>query len=195
MTHLPPEMVAAYVDDTLSDAERRHADVHLTACTECRAELREVRRLVLGGRRRFGPRLVGGTALAAAAVAALVLLPRAEVGGPTTAPTGATSPFRSDGGGGATLVEIEPLEPEIEESGEVATMSLLWRPVTAGSTYRVSLTDAGGATIWSGETTDSVVAVPNDVGLDPGGTYYWFVDATLPDGEAASTGVQTVVIR
>jgi anti-sigma factor RsiW len=43
--HLPPEQMAAYVDNELGEADRSMADIHLDQCAECQTELRDLSRL------------------------------------------------------------------------------------------------------------------------------------------------------
>lgn len=192
MSHLSQETVAAYVDGTLSTEERRSADTHLSECASCRTEIRDVRRLLNAGRSRWAPRTVVGSTLAAAAVAALLLWPGSDPSTAARSGGSADSPLRSIPSTDAGLVVIEPLAPRWS-GGDPTAASLRWRSAEGASTYRVTLTDEGGSTLWSTETTDSVVAIP-DGHLEAGATYFWFVDATLADGGSASTGVRTLIV-
>ena len=53
----------------------------------------------------------------------------------------------------------------------------------------VTVADAGGDPVWRTETRDTAVVLPPDVSLEPGARYVWFVDALLPDGGSATSGV------
>src|SRR5262252_5090479 len=72
MTHLSPELVAAYLDDALPSETKRQAELHLASCGECREELAAVRRLQRSHRRRWFPVLVS---VAAAAVVLVMAVP------------------------------------------------------------------------------------------------------------------------
>ena len=47
--------------------------------------------------------------------------------------------------------------------------------------------DASGEMVWSGETTDTVLAVPAGVRLRAGEQYVWRVDGQRADGTSASS--------
>lgn len=194
MNHLSQDTIAAHVDRSLSLEERRVADTHLAGCAECRTEIREVHRALDHGPRVWARRTVVVSTLAAAALAGLLLWPGAVPMGVPALDEGVDgSPFRSAPATDEALVAIEPLPPRWSDE-PTRTLTLAWRSVEGASTYRVTVTDAAGAPLWSTETTDSVATVPADVGVEADGAYFWFVDATLVEGGSASTGVRTLVV-
>lgn len=182
MTHLTPEAVAGYLDHDLSRDERQQVELHIASCVECRAELAQVRGLELRRRRRRWIPVFAPLAAAAAVVLAIVLPQR-----------GATpSDLRSSPAGDSPLGIVAP-----ESSAEVAPESLrfVWRSAGPAASYTFTLQEDDGRMVWTSTTTDTSAAVPDSVKLTPGRTWFWLVDALLPDGRSASTGVQRVRTR
>lgn len=175
MMHLSPEALAGYLDDDLPGEELRQAQLHLASCAECRDELAEVRRLQLGRRRQWVKVLVPA---AAAAVLLAIALPRqAETpsdirAGPTAeSPLAIVSPVPSD--------EIAP-----------GPITFTWRSAGPGASYSFTLQEADGRVVWTSTVADTVAVLPDSLAFSPGRTWFWLVDALLPDGRSRSTGVQ-----
>jgi hypothetical protein len=59
--------------------------------------------------------------------------------------------------------------------------------------YRFALLAEDGATIWSRELSDTALAIPADVTLDHGRSYFWRVDA-MSAGIVASTRVRRFTV-
>ena len=176
MMHLSPGMLAGYLDDDLPGEEQSQVELHLASCAECRGELAEVRRLQLGRRRQWVMVLV--PAAAAAAVLLAIALPRqAETpsdirAGPTAEPPLAiVSPVPSD--------EIAP-----------GPITFTWRSAGPGASYTFTLQEADGRVVWTSTVADTVAVLPDSVAFSPGLTWFWLVDALLPDGRSRSSGVQ-----
>lgn len=197
--HIEATELAAYLDGGLPDARRSELEAHLAECPVCRAELVEVSEIVRGdggeeaggmvGRRRWASWLAGAGGLAAAAAAAMILLS-------PTAPQEGAAPDRLRSGPQITdeVVRLTPLtvEAEVTEAGVVLTLS--WEPASGELTYRVSVTDAAGGLLASAETTESSLTLDAIETVSSGDLLFWYVNATLADGESASTGVQTVTV-
>jgi hypothetical protein len=49
--------------------------------------------------------------------------------------------------------------------------------------------------VWLHETVDTAVSLPPDVALEPGGSYYWYVDALDSDGVSLTTGTRRLTLR
>ena len=54
---------------------------------------------------------------------------------------------------------------------------LVWSSVPHAERYRVRLYDGAGSAVWTVETADTSVALPDSVGLTPRATYFWKVEA------------------
>jgi anti-sigma factor RsiW len=176
MMHLSPEAVAGYLDEDLPGEEQRQVELHLASCAECRDELAELRRLQLGRRRQWVMVLVAATA-AAAVLLAIVLPRQAETpsdirAGPTTEPT---------------LAIVSPVPSAEIAPGPIA---FTWRSAGLGASYTLTLQEADGRVAWTSRVADTVAVLPDSVALSPGLTWFWFVDALLPDGRSLSTGVR-----
>jgi len=171
-------VIAAYVDRRLGTEERRAVESHLAECDACRAEVVEVARLVRG-RRRPWILATAGLGVAAAAVLIITLVPRG--GMPPDGPL-----LRSGSDGAAIIVAISPTDslPLLPDS-----VRFVWRAAGMGASYRITVMDVRGDVVWAGNTADT--AVTAGASLPRGTAYFWYVDALLPDGRTATTGVRT----
>jgi hypothetical protein len=173
--HVTDTEIAAYLDRTLTTAERDRVEDHLAACPDCRQQLLETKELLERVRR---PRnlLISG-ALAAAAVVVFFVV-RAD-----SDRTEGTL-MRSDGAA-APLVAYGPL-------GTTASAGLrfVWSAAPARESYRLSVSRIDGQAVWSSSGTDTVATLPSSVVLRPNERYYWVVDALINDGTTRSTGLR-----
>lgn len=71
-----------------------------------------------------------------------------------------------------------------------AGLRFVWRSAGPAATYRLTLTDPSGAPVWTSSAPDTAVVLAETVKLEGGRAYFWYVDALLPDGRSATTGVQ-----
>lgn len=177
--HLESSEIAAYLDRALPPSERAQVEAHLADCAPCRRESIEVLRVRNSMRRRS--RWVVIPPVAAAAAVALFLLVRSGgIPGPTP-------PVLRDGGDGSIprVVLVSP-----PDSGVVGAqrVSFVWRSVGPGVSYRITISDPKGDIVWSAAASDTSARVPASVSLRPS-SYYWYVDALLPDGRSITSGV------
>lgn len=181
--HLTSEDVAAYLDDALSESDTARIRSHLAACETCRSEISSVSQLLdraPSARRRFAV----FPALAAAAVV-MVVLGRQAIDRNSTSEQlrGNTTPTAHEGVSG--FKAIAPRDRLTVRTGTV----FVWRPPLPGASYRFTLTDEHGGRIWTGSTNDTTITLPDGILLRQDQSYHWFVDAVLPDGSAATTGI------
>ena len=182
--HLSPAYVAAYVDRALSTDARRTVEMHLADCEECREEIAAVVSLIRRPRRHRWS-YVMLPAAAAAAVLLLVALPSRidERGEPT---------LRSTVSEGVSTIAV--VGPASGESVPADDIELAWRSFALEAQYNVRLTTAEGSEVWRTSTRDTSAALPSDLGLLSGQTYFWYVDALLPDGSTATTGIRRLTV-
>lgn len=184
--HLASEEVAAYLDNTLSEAECARVKSHLADCDVCREEIVSVSKLLEGAprsRRRF----VALSAMAAAAVLAILLV-RPSIDSklpPNVALRGRDTPAASEGV--SALRAIAPVGPQTSVGGIV----FVWHPALPGATYRFTLTDERGGKVWVGSTNDTTLALPRETSLLKNRDYHWYVDVLQPDGGSATTGIKS----
>jgi hypothetical protein len=69
-------------------------------------------------------------------------------------------------------------------------VTFVWHAAGPDAHYRLTLTEPNGRTAWTAETSDTMLRVPPGIALARDRTYYWYVDALLPDGRSATTGVR-----
>lgn len=178
---LTPAQIAGYLAGELPPDERAEVEAHLAICRPCREELAEVSRLAERSREKPANRfLTYGAPIAAAAVLLLFVARGLDDGsdsGVLRGPDAVTETSR--------LEVVSPLgQPSATEAVE-----FVWR--SAGEAeYTLILSDAAGRILWRTPTTDTVAGLPDDIILEPGATYYWRVDAALPDGGTMTTGAR-----
>lgn len=164
--------VADFVDGALRDERRATVIAHLARCAHCRSVVRATAALVADAtviaemsRAERGRRSTMWTtaALGVAAAAALMFM---------------TLPARD---------ESTPREPAVTSANAPATLAprgsvtavarVVWSSVPNAERYRVRLHRADGSVLWSAETTDSSIALPDSVRLVPREPYFWRVEA------------------
>lgn len=181
MTHLSPEGLAGYFDGALPPEEQQRAELHLASCGQCREELAEIRRIRLAWhRRRWAPALI--PAAAAAIVLLAVVLPR---------DVGPSSEIRT----GRDEERLAAVSPAPSAQVDPGIVRFIWRSAGPGSSYTLTLQEADGHVVWSAAVTDTTATLPDSLPLASGRTWFWFVDALLPDGRSLSTGVQRLSTR
>ncbi|MGH7584649.1 MAG: anti-sigma factor family protein [Gemmatimonadales bacterium] len=179
--HLSPDLLSGFLDDDLTADERSGVETHLASCAECRAELADVRRLLAPRRRDWLPVLV--PAAAAAAVLLVLVWPR-DPGAPSETRAGPTEE--------APLAVVSPAPGAEVAPGSVA---FTWRSAGEGASYSLTLQESDGRVAWTSLVADTVAVLPDSLALAPGHTWFWFVDAMLPDGRSLSTGVRRFATR
>jgi len=182
--HLSPDRVAAYVDGALSLAARQIVELHLANCEECRHEVAEVVSLV----RRFGRRRRFYITLPVAAAAAILLLAVL----PSHVDERLAPTLRTGVDEGVLVVTV--VAPASGDSLPLDAIGFAWRSFAPDAQYNMLLTTAEGSEVWRISTRDTSAAPPRDLGLMPGQTYFWYVDALLPDGSTATTGIRRFTV-
>ena len=173
--------IAAFVDGRASATARAIALAHLESCADCRLELVEVQQLLetAPSRDKHVSRagwLSIATIAAAAAVIFLVVRPDSS--------NRLVEPLERTSSAPAEVVEVlEPASPSIASSDEIR---FTWRGQGRAS-YRITIANAEGRTLWSATTTDTSVALPDSVRVTDG-EIQWFVDALRMDGTTATSG-------
>lgn len=182
LNHLSERDIAAYLDQSLDSDERRRVDRHLDGCRECRAELIAVLRLApAGAPRRRMVRWAWIPAAAAAGLAAVLLLR-------PTPPARPGSIERPVSGPTESLPRLAVTTPANGDSVAAGRVVFQWRS-RPGDSYRVTVLTESGEPVWTGETTDTSIALPTSIALQAGRLYFWRVDA-VADGLSATSGVQ-----
>ena len=185
LLHLSDAELAGFLDHELSADERRRVETHIDACAACRHEVVALLPITHPGESRdtrtvHRPRRWWIPAAAAVVIAA-VALPRLT----RTAPD-ADVPQRArpvtETGGRSHLAIVAPAD-DATVSGRIV---LTWRSTNA-DVYRVILLTKSGAPVWTTETGDTSVALPDAIALQAGQPYFWRVDA-IGNGIAATTG-------
>ena len=191
-THVSDEELAAYIDDSLNAEERAGFEAHLAECEPCRVTLVAARRALATGVER--PQATGRTlrrltsvaSLAAAAVLLFFIVPRARRG-PST-----DSDARTRGGSalvGDNTPRIAAQSPAPDAVVRLDTVEFRWIALSGGASYQLTISDVAGGIVWTTQTTAAAVVLPGNVAarLTPGSTYYWRVDALLPDLRSTTT--------
>jgi anti-sigma factor RsiW len=183
--HPTAETIAAYLSGRLSASDRVMLETHLSGCRECRQEVMSARRLLKTSPRRVRWQLV--VPAAAAAILALALLGRGLFSPPVEeeivrAPAGEAA--------SGARPSLQVVSPANEATVERDSVVFSWTGYPGRPLYRLTLTDAGGATIWTRNTADTSVSLPADLRLAPGRSYFWYVDALDSSGQSLTTGTR-----
>ena len=182
--HLTSEEVAAYLDNTLSEAECARVKSHLVDCDACRKEVVSVSKLLAGAPRSRRRVVAFSTLAAAAALAFLLVRPSIDSKLPPSATLrGRDTPAASEGL--SSLQAIAPAGTQTNASGIV----FVWHPALPGATYRFTLTDERGGKVWVASTNDTTLALPRETSLLRNRDYHWYVDVLQSDGSPATTGI------
>lgn len=184
--HLAAETVGAFLDRRLTDGERSSVEAHLADCGVCRREVAEAGRLVMAMNVRR-PMVLLPASLAAAAAIAFIALGITRIG--RESPDRLRAPTASVETGATPRIGV--LAPADGDTVRVRHPVFQWSAVAGAPTYRLTLTDESGETVWTTTTIDTSLTLPVRVVLQGRATYFWYVDALLADGRAVSTGVRT----
>ena len=183
---ISPEEMAGYIDDRLSGEERASVEARLARNPDLRAELVEATRISASAEssrphRSTAWKATGVLLFAAAAVLAVSVVPK---GNRNLRPNAAPPERRieAEDGGRVSLVT-----PRDAGTLQPASASFVWRS-EGDASYRITIADATGGTVWTALTKDTIATVPPTVQLRPGKTFYWYVDALRSDGSSIASG-------
>jgi hypothetical protein len=181
--HLSSEELAAFLADSLTDAERKEAERHLVSCAECRSELIEGQRAISSlPSKRLDRRWFAVAGVAAAAAIVIIFLPRTEL---IRNPAGVEREVQSATTDAGAVSIVSP-----SADGELAALpgTFVWRKNDDAS-YKITVTDASGRPVWSAATSDTSIALPDTVRLARATQFFWYVDALRSDGRSVTSGV------
>ena len=137
-------------------------------------------------------RVIAGTSVAAAAILLFVV---AQLHAPSARRL--EEPVRA--AGEAALADsahaISVVAPRERAAVEPSRVVFIWRRGESGGMYRLTLTDESGSERWTGDTSDTTVALPGDVSLQRGRIYFWYVAALQANGRSVSSGLHQFVAR
>jgi hypothetical protein len=201
-THPAEATLAAYLDGELSVAERTDVEAHLAECASCRAALADTVAILDGAdshvenrraatpvppTRRRAPWPLVGLALAASVAGIVILRPSV----PSTDVDSRTRDQRV-GAADERIRQLAAIAPADGATQLAAHPTFVWASDSVDR-YRFALLAEDGATIWSRELSDTALAIPADVTLDHGRSYFWRVDA-MSAGIVASTRVRRFTV-
>ena len=183
---ISPEEMAAYIDDRLSGEERASVEARLARSPDLRAELVAATRITAAAedskaRRSSAWRGTGILVAAAAAVFAIIVVPnRNRDFRAGTAP----AERRVEAENGGTINLLAPANAGVLP---LASARFAWRS-EGDASYRITIADSTGSTVWTTLTTDTTATLPSTVLLRPRAQYYWYVDALRIDGSSITSG-------
>jgi hypothetical protein len=172
---LEESAIADFVEGRLTPKARAPLVDHLLSCDHCRSLVRatgrlladdavasEIPRSVEGRWRRWSLPL----GLAAAAAVLLIVWPR------SIERTDSTPGMREP-----TPTVTDAPRPIAPRASVARVERFVWSSVPRAEQYRLRLYDNEGAVLWTVETSDTLVALPDSVVLAPRVTYFWKVEA------------------
>jgi len=184
-------LVELYVSGRLS-AERDISDLetHLLTCDTCREEVQlgSVVRAEFGApaalhRVRSLPRRGHWLILGAAAAAAVVFV----MARPSSHDGSDRPVVRGGDEGMPVIVAVSPAPGAVVSP---ASLAFVWRAAGTGARYRLTVTSERGDVVWAGASADTLQHLPPYAQLHSGESYFWYVDALLPDGGSATSRVR-----
>lgn len=187
--HLSDEVLAAFIDRGLSAEDRGIAEAHLAACRDCRLELAAATRLATSRDTPVAARRSSVSLWTVAAAAAVVLAVAISLG--RRGGIDQSRPVERAAPAGAA---VDVVAPRSTPATTRDALRFVWRDA-GDAAYRVTVTDATGATLWSATTRDTAIVPPANVTLDAGRTYYWSVDALKADGSSLTSGSTPFTLR
>jgi len=191
LVHLSDAELAGYLDHDLSADERRRVETHIDACQACRREVVALLPITQPGEpsevRNVNRQRHWWIPAAAAALVTALALPRLTRNVP-----GPDVPQRAsrvtEAGGLSHLATVTPADDAIVEGRIVFT----WRSTNA-DVYRIDVLTTSGNPVWTTDTGDTTVTLPDSVALQAGQAYFWRVEA-IGTGISATTGVHRLQI-
>ncbi len=183
---ISPEEMAAYIDDRLSGEERASVEARLARSPDLRAELVAATRITAAARASTRRRSSAwkATAMLVAGVAAVIAVVVVPNRNRDPRPSAAPAERRAEAEDGGRVNLLAPMDAAIVP---LASANFAWRS-EGDASYRITLADATGATVWTTLTTDTTATLPATVLLRPGNHYYWYVDALRIDGSSIASG-------
>ena len=181
--HIDEGDLAAYLDRTLSDADRRQVEAHLSSCDECRAEVIASGDAVSSGPSHKSPsfrswRVIGTAVAAAAVIIATSTLSRSRT----------DQSVERDTNIAASAITIAS---PADGSTIGANRTVAWHGLAENTSYRITIADQGAQPIYTTTVGDTSAVIPASVALDTGRKYFWYVDAIRADGTTATSGLKS----
>jgi len=177
--HLSATEIAAFIDRTLTPRDRARAELHLSGCGRCRAEVAACARLAASAptpqRRRPTWPILG---VAAALMVAVVLRSASKPG------DGQSSQARTSADGRANMFTVFPQRDADIRRGE---LRFVWRRDDRSTGYRIIVADETGAPVWTEDKGDTSASPPAAIPFKTGVRYYWRVEALHLDGSVAQS--------
>jgi hypothetical protein len=189
---ISPEEMAAYIDDRLTPDERASVEERLARSPALRKELVAAARIVStveAARERRPISWKPTTMLVTAAAAAILLVAIPRFMDFRTPPVAAERRAEAEDGGHVQLVT--PPDASVVSPTSVA---FSWHP-QGDASYRITVADGTGATVWTTLTSDTTVTLPPAIVLQPASHYYWYVDASRADGSSVTSGSQSFMTK
>ena len=195
--HLSAAEITAFVDGEMPPGERVRLTTHLESCAECRDEVGDVVRLLRDApmpqsqvkRRRIrGPMAAAIGTLLAASVATVIL-----VKGSSTLPESPVVRTTEPAVNHEARATMAAISPDDGAAVSAQRITLTWHSANVGL-YHVTLAAPDGASLWSAQTPDTTVVIPDSIEVEAGRVYFWYVDA-VADGITASTALRRLRVQ
>lgn len=190
--HVSDEELAAWLDRRLEAPGRMRVEAHLVECDECRAVVAEATATLSARRHRKRLAFFTASGMVAAALVLLVVSGTLPISRDTEPTVRGAPPLLTE-----DVSRFAALLPEPRAVVPRDSLVFVWQRRPDGTVYQVTVSDERGVVMWDDRTGDTTLAPPAAAArsLVPGRTYYWKVEALLPDLRTASTGVSSFVVR
>jgi len=183
---LGDDALAAIAAGEFEGASRSGAMVHLASCGHCRSTVASLARVLadpavaasrIAAARAPGRRFLR-LAVPAAAAAVVLITVLGRQGDESPPPTIHRAPATT------AIAEPQPVSPR---GVGARPASLQWRSVPGADRYRVTLFQADSRVLYQLELRDTATVLPDSIGLIPGNSYLWKVEARTDWGRWTSS--------
>lgn len=176
---LNDDTIAALAEGTLGGEARARALIHMATCVFCRHSVASLTSALADGpitheieaveRRSRSHRMLWFTLPLAAAAAVLVVLFQRENADQLGIPILRDSVGSDTAAHAPILIAPRTAVARVEQ--------FVWLRVPRADRYRVRLYNEEGDVLWTTETADTAVAIPDAIDLAPRISYFWRVEA------------------
>lgn len=183
-TCVDPSQLVALVEGAAAEDERIATLRHVGSCAHCRREFDLIRTAADAATGHAGSQWRGRALLVAAS---LVFIAFGFV---------LWQVFSEPGGNAlrdGPRSDVQLLAPRGDVPANVP-VTLVWSAVLGAVRYEVEILQPDGTTVLAETTGDTVLAVPDLIGLSPAGEYLWWVTVVLRDGSRARSTVAPLTI-
>ena len=89
--------------------------------------------------------------------------------------------------GAPAEMPLAVVSPSLDAKIPSSQIRFIWRSAGSDASYTFTLQKSDGSVVWTSSTTDTMTVLPDNIVLAADETWFWSVDALLPDGQSRAT--------